>query len=214
MAEVLSGIPKLVIPDADALIVGSVATPELMALLNEIKRSLDKVRGANFPEPEGITPSQLADDFGTIILGWASMTDNVIRTATTIMPADNTKPQITEGDEAFSISYTPKRDDSIIEIKAVISGSASAGVNSSAAMFMAGQSDCLIATRTTVQGLQTLSVEMPSWGTTSKTFSVRHGPSIAGTSYIGSQIGATPFYDNATLSRMRVIERMDTPIPA
>lgn len=214
MAEVLSGIPKLVIPDADALIVGAVATPELMAFLNEIKRSLDEVRGTDFPEAEGITPSQLSDDFGTIILGWVSMTDNVIRTATTIMPADNTKPQITEGDEAFSISYTPKRDDSIIEIKAVISGSASAGVNSSAALFMAGQSDCLIATRITVQGLQTLSVEMPSWGTTSKTFSVRHGPSIAGTSYIGSQIGSTPVYDNATLSRMRVIERKATPIPA
>jgi len=214
MAEVLSGIPKLVIPDADALIIGAVATPELMALLNEIKRSLDKVRGANFPEPEGITPSQLADDFGTIILDWASMTDNSIHSSTTIMPADNTKPQITEGDEAFSISYTPKRDDSIVEIAAILSGSAGPGVNATAALFMAGQSDCLVATRTTVQGLQTLSVEMPSWGTSSKTFSVRHGPSIAGTSYIGSQIGSTPVYDNATLSRMRVIERKATPIPA
>lgn len=214
MAEVLSGIPKLVIPDADALIVGAVATPELMALLNEIKRSLDKVRGANFPEPEGITPSQLADDFGTIILGWASMTDNVIRSATTIMPYDDTKPQITEGDEAFSISYTPKRSDSIVSIEAMFSGSASPGVNSSAALFMAGQSDCLIATRTTAPGIQILPVEMPSWGTTSRTFSVRHGPSTTGTSYIGSQAGSVLLYDNAILSHMRVIERKATPIPA
>lgn len=214
MAEVLSGIPKLVIPDADALIVGSVATPELMALLNEIKRSLDKVRGANFPEPEGITPSQLADDFGTIILGWESMTDNVIRSATTIMPYDNTKPQITEGDEAFSISYTPKRDDSTILVEAMFSGSASPGVNSSAALFKAGQADCLVATRITAPGLQIMSVELPSWGMSSLTFSVRHGPSIAGTSYIGSQNGTVLLYDNATLSHMRVIERMDTPIPA
>lgn len=214
MAEVLAGTPKLVIPDADALIIGATATPECMALLNEIKRILDKVRGTDFPEVEGITPSQLADDFGTVILGWASMTDNVIRTATTVMPADNTKPQITEGDEAFSISYTPKRSDSIVMIEAVLSGSAGPGVNSTAALFMAGQSDCLIATRITVQGLQTLRVEMPSWGTTSRTFSVRHGPSSTGTSYIGSQIGSTPVYDNATLSQMRVIERKATPIPA
>lgn len=214
MAEVLAGIPKLVIPDSEALIQGAVATPEFMTLLNEIKRSLDKIRKQDFPETAEITPQQLSDDFGTIILGWASMTDNVIRTATTVMPADNTKPQITEGDEAFSIAYTPKRDDSTVMVEAVLSGSASPGVNSTAALFMAGQSDCLIATRITVQGLQTLRVEMPSWGLTSRTFSVRHGPSIAGTSYIGSQIGSTPLYDNATLSHMRVIERKDTPIPA
>lgn len=214
MAELLSGVPKLVIPDSGSLIQGAEATPEFMALLNEIKRALDKVRGTDFPESEDITPQQLADNFGTIILGWSSMTDNVIRTATTVIPADNTKPQITEGDEAFSISYTPKRSDSVVMIEAVISGSAGPGVNSTAAMFMAGQADCLIATRITVQGLQTLRVEMPSWGTSSRTFSVRHGPSSTGTSYIGSQIGSTPLYDNATLSHMRVIERKDTPIPA
>lgn len=213
MAEVLSGIPKLVIPDADALIVGAVATPELMALLNEIKRSLDKVRGANFPEPEGITPSQLADDFGAIILDWVTLLDAAVHSTTSIMPYDNSKPQVSEGAEALSQSYTPKRSDSKIFIEATYHQSVTAGGgNGTAALFMSSQNDCLASARSI--GVTTIRAELDSWGTTSRTFSLRHGPQNTGTSYIGSNLQGVAIYDNAMLSVLTIIERKATPIPA
>lgn len=211
MAELLSGLTKIVIPDSESLVVDGRATPELMAVLNNLARGFNQIRSLDVPEVSDIEPSQLADDFGTIILGWDSLVDTTKYSTTASIPNDDTKPEITEGDAAFSLAYTPKRSDSTIYIDALMRATNVNGTHT-IALFMSTQTECLASFPASISDLVYIRAEVASWGTSSRTFSIRHGQSGGGTGYIGSYIGSTATYNNSMISTMNIIERKNTPI--
>lgn len=213
MVALIPNSPKLVVPSSSSLIQGAEATPELMAFLNEVARLSNKIAAAEATVVDDITPDQLASDFGTVILGWETTVDATIRSTSATIPLDNTKPQISEGAEAFSLSYTPKRSDSKLFIEATFYATAT-GLTQQCALFMSSQNDCL-ASCVPASNYQVLRAEVDSWGTTSRTFSVRQGGTSGGnTNYIGSYRTGTATHDNAMLSVLTVIERKATPISA
>lgn len=103
-------------------------------------------------------------------------------------PEDTTIPQITEGTEIFSQTYTPSTASCNLRIQAVVHLLESTNNYGEMCMglFVSGQNDTIIVTSTTQwasydagwddSGMHTIDVLFPSWGTTLKTFSLRsHG---------------------------------------
>jgi hypothetical protein len=209
MAELLANVPKLVVPDAGSLIVGSQATPELMAFLNEIARFANITRGLDVPAVADITPDQLADDFGIVWLSRGYDEESSVQNSTSTI--SGAPPQISEGTEYQSLSFTPKRDDSRILIEWKGMHYAAGGASTLITLCRSGQSDVLATESYTTTTFETkvLRREIDSWGTTAETISVRHGTAGSGTSGIGLAA-----YGNTIIQTLTVTEFMATPIPA
>lgn len=115
---------------------------------------------------------------------------------TTIMPADDTIPQNTEGDEYFTRAITPKRSNNILKIDVIIQAQCSIIEHISAAIFQDSTADALAAAAiypTASAKIQQLNfTHFMTAGTTSETtFKVR----------VGSETGNTIFlnYSGAAL---------------
>jgi hypothetical protein len=113
----------------------------------------------------------------------------------TVIPDDNTIPQITEGDEILSQTMTPLYSNSIISINIVANCGNLTGV-SCIALFRAGTSDALASSYIvggTIVNNGKIIYNETSGGTSSITYSVRVGPS-SGNCYInGSTAGSARF---------------------
>ena len=121
-----------------------------------------------------------------------------IQSVSAVIPQDNTKPQITEGQEIFSIAFTPNSASSKILVTCNVFGAPSSNWGEMTLALFDGSTDALAATGAAVGGYshtQTLVLNhsLPSWGTTSKTLSVRAGPT-SGTMYINGSNGGAQLY--------------------
>jgi hypothetical protein len=129
---------------------------------------------------------------GTVIAPGAqiqmvSVETGAVATGTTIMPDDNTIPQISEGTQFMTLAITPKLATSnlIITVNAILSCNTS-GYDVSAALFRDAVAAALAAsvafipTANTYQAL-TFTHTMTSGGTSPITFRFRAGPSAAST---------------------------------
>lgn len=122
-----------------------------------------------------------------------------VLTGTTILPADNTIPQNTEGIEVLTCAITPKNSASTLEIDIVINISHSAASHEiSIALFQDSTANALAAVSTfnvSVGADNTLHLKhiMTSGTTSATTFKVRGGGHIAGTTTFNGQLGAQFF---------------------
>lgn len=118
---------------------------------------------------------------------------------TTILPADGTIPQITEGGQLFSQAITPKSTTNRIRIRcqATLVSNFSDPAILSLAVFVAGTNNAL----TACGDIQTdngqpinlsIEYEQAAGATTELTFSVRAGCNSSGTTSIASSYGAIP----------------------
>lgn len=136
-----------------------------------------------------VTRSQLAAGFGWIVLqrNPAVATTSSLVTCTTVIPADDSIPQNTEGDAVLSGSFTPLSASSKLLIEVVLSASVSTSAAACAALFTNASAAAIRAVYrfgATNAGLNfDFSHEMNSPGTNAITFSVRAGPT-SGSLYV------------------------------
>ena len=126
-------------------------------------------------EPPGVVKQQVQVQTGAMATG------------TTLVPVDNTIPQITEGDEYMTLAVTPRSGGSILKIDVVITLSHSVGSQQMvAALFQDAGADAL-AVGPTLSGAATgwitinFSHRIASVSTAARTFRVRAGSNGAGT---------------------------------
>ena len=123
-----------------------------------------------------------------IIVNEARTDDGEVATGTTVLPADDTIPQITEGDEFLTVSITPKNTANklIIEWELHLAHTSGAGNRTVVALFQDATAGALTATTkthgTTNQIMESLgSYEMLARTVSATTFKIRAGSAAAGT---------------------------------
>lgn len=123
--------------------------------------------------------------------------DGAVATGTTILPSDDTIPQITEGDEYMTLAITPKSATSRLRLDIKFNAAPSAG-NIVLALFRDAIAGALAVTEmraATVNFLYSIPLlhDMPSPGLPATTFRVRAGLNVAGTLTFNGVAGARKF---------------------
>ena len=123
---------------------------------------------------------------------------NTTLTGTTLIPFDNTIPQLSEGNNVFTVNWTPTGIGNGIRITAVIFGAYSVAANVTAALFQDSTANAVaaVATQTTVAN-QSFSLELV-WQVTAPSltaiaFKLQLGGSTAGTLTINGNSGTAIF---------------------
>lgn len=165
--------------------------------------------GGTFSVPSA-SISQAALPLGAVV---QIVTTNfsAVATGTTVIPVDDTKPQITEGDEYMTQAITPKSTSNILVIEATGYFSHSAtGDRVAAFLFQDSTANALAGsaqfqpTAGTEVSL-TIRHEMAAGTTSATTFRVRAGGGGAGTTTFNG-VGGTRRYGGITLSNIRITE--------
>jgi hypothetical protein len=137
-----------------------------------------------------------------------------VATGTTILPGDDTIPQITEGNEYMTQAITPTSAINRLHIEALanLATSAAAGTGVLAAIFQDATANALKATNNTTAGAgymkeAYLSHSMAAGTTSATTFRLRAGASVANTTTFNGIAGAR-LLGGALNSFMRVTEVM------
>jgi hypothetical protein len=122
-----------------------------------------------------------------------------VATGTTVIPADNTIPQQTEGFQVMTLAITPVSTTSklVVDVKVFCAGSPAAS-NMSVALFKDAAAPAIAATAATQQvaeGLNTITLThiMVSGSTSATTFKVRIGNDAVGTTTFNGNAGARLF---------------------
>lgn len=120
-----------------------------------------------------------------------SLITGAAASGTTIIPLDDTIPQITEGKEFMSLSITPKNVNNKLKIQVVVVLNSSAPVNAIVALFKDSTSNALAVAATLLTSstrLATISFNYILTAATisATTFTVRCGLQSAGTFYFNS----------------------------
>lgn len=131
-------------------------------------------------------------------------------TSTATFPRDNTIPQISEGEELFTLSFTPKLSTSILEIDVCVYAANSSGLFG-VALFKDATADALAAVHVTNSGVRlftaVFSHRMASPGTSAITFRVRIGGTNGGTTWINFNTeDAGPIFGGVVRSFIRIKE--------
>lgn len=120
-----------------------------------------------------------------------------VSTGTTVLPLDNTIPQITEGVEYITLAITPRSATNILEITVKILVAPSVNAGASAALFQDSTANALSAVSAGVltDNCQTLIIQhvMTAGTTSSTTFRIRAGLDRAGTMTVNGIAGASIF---------------------
>jgi hypothetical protein len=173
-------------------------------------------RTITFPDASGTV--LLSSFVNRGVVGFAYATSSTSDNTTTVIPCDNTVPQITEGKEFLTVTYTPTNASSLLRVKfycPLTSHSATSGASRrSIALFRDSDADAIVASMSSVDpggdaesdgGAMTLEAIVSAVAASSTTFRVRFGPS-AGTMYVNSLRGTTTKHGAATLSVLSVEE--------
>ncbi len=133
-----------------------------------------------------------------------------LTTITGVIPADDTIPQNTEGDEVITVSITPTSATNRlrIEFNAPTVGTSSSG-QVTAALFQDSTAGALAASGTLPSGVSAtssfLTHEMAAGTTSATTFKIRVGVA-SNTAYINGVGGGTRLYGGVAAARLRVTE--------
>jgi hypothetical protein len=173
---------------------------------------------SNINSAAAIATSKLADDAG---IGSPKLTAGVavqvvatnlaaVSTGTTLIPYDDTKPQITEGTEVITRAITPKSATNRLVIEATLLLSGSVATDLIIALFQDATANALAAVAffsATANGQQTLTIchDMVAGTTSSTTFRLRAGGSVAGTYTFGGSSGGRKF-GGITVGCLKVTE--------
>jgi hypothetical protein len=127
---------------------------------------------------------------------------------TTVIPSDNTIPQITEGTQFMSLAFTPLRATSVLKIDVVLCGQLNIDAMWSASLYKDADVDSIGSgiTRPTPTGpdIMSFSVQIPATDLTTKTFTVRAGASGGTFSFNANSAGA--IYGGALASSITITE--------
>lgn len=147
---------------------------------------------------------------GVVLQTVSSMT-TAVSTGTTVIPADDTIPQITEGDQYMTLAITPKATTSRLVIEAtVLMSHTGTNANLIVCLFQDAVSNALAAIGTLqplATGFMTIPIrhEMAAGTTSSTTFRIRAGSSSAGTTtFNGASAGR--FFGAITKSSLKITE--------
>tara|TARA_R110000824_G_C14734321_1_gene626681 strand:+ start:27 stop:524 length:498 start_codon:yes stop_codon:yes gene_type:complete len=127
---------------------------------------------------------------------------------TTVIPFDDTIPQITEGDEYMTLAITPKLSTNRLFIHAVVSGSGNATGDIIAALFVGttanalGVSDDYDVSR----GQMIINYSMIAGTTSALTFRIRAGRSESGTFYFNGYHDSNSLFGGTYLSSITITE--------
>lgn len=129
---------------------------------------------------------------------------------TTQMPADNTKPQITEGKQLLSQAFTPLYADSNIEIDVSIGGISVSGAAYACAAVFDGNADSIAAGvlyfgSSETRGLS-FSFKVSAGSTSARTYSLRYGPGSGVTMYVCGNNGGSAIFNGLCVSSMSIRE--------
>lgn len=111
-----------------------------------------------------------------------------LSTGTTVLPLDDTIPQITEGDQYMSATITPKNAASTLEVSVVFYGACQTSGHVIAALFRDSTANALMAglaysNFNATPGLVTFTCIVTAGSTSATTFRVRAGGGSGGTTY-------------------------------
>jgi hypothetical protein len=125
------------------------------------------------------------------------------------IPADNSIPQITEGDQYMSLTFTPTNAASTLEISVTFNAAIASGSYTIAALFVVGTSNALKSVFTAIAANSGANLSMfhsQVAGTTSPlTFTVRGGAAAAATMYFNGASGS-PFFGGTIASQITIKE--------
>lgn len=142
-----------------------------------------------------ITSTKVAVGFPVQVV---NATFSALATGTTLIPTDDTIPQITEGDEYMTLAIVPKSATNILVISAQALLSSSVTVSISSALFQDASVNALAvgsgfdSTATAMLTIPTTHT-MVAGTTSSTTFRIRAGGNGAGTTTFNGQSGARRF---------------------
>lgn len=140
-----------------------------------------------------------------------STTFSAVATGTTLLPVDDTIPQITEGDQYMTQAITPKNTANILHIHATLLISNSvAGGNMVVALFQDATANALYVSnqlQPTATGMNTvpLTYTMTAGTTSSTTFRIRAGTSSAHTTTFNGT-GSARFFGAIPKSSITIVE--------
>lgn len=138
--------------------------------------------------------------------------DAAVATGTTAIPYDDSIPQITEGDEYFSVSITPKSATSTLLLFAIVHCGHSAANQMTLALFKDAGADAIAVSSdylgsTSGSHMMALHHKRTSGGTSAQTFSLRIGSTTGATTTVNGQAGGRK-YGGALCSGLIAIEVM------
>lgn len=170
---------------------------------------------ASFNDGSGFASGALGSSNASLAAGIVCQVVNTVSTAvntgTTLIPNDDTIPQITEGDEYMTLAITPKSATNvlIIEVVAMMANS-SAGGSQTGAIFQDAGANALAASAIRMPGanlpMTLITKHTMTAGTASATtFRYRSGNESAGTTTFNGRSGAR-LYGAITKSSITIME--------
>jgi len=133
-----------------------------------------------------------------------------VATGTTLIPRDDTIPQITEGDQYMSLAITPTSATNFLDIHVIVQASSTVTTDIVVALFQDSTANALAVNSsyaTTAQGVVQVSLRyrMTAGTTSATTFRVRAGGITAGTlTFNGAASGR--YYGGAFVSSITIAE--------
>lgn len=186
--------PTLLTNAVSEFSVGNGVTVDGLNIKDSKLNTNDSVVTSNITD-SAVTSSKVATGF---VVQMASTGYSAVATGTTVMPMDDTIPQITEGDEFMTITITPKSATNILVVEGVFFGSNSTANDTSVALFQDATANALMAVgeynaTSTARLAIPFSHTMTAGTTSSTTFRVRAGSGTAATVTFNGAIGTRRF---------------------
>ena len=133
-----------------------------------------------------------------------------VATGTTVLPADNTIPQITEGNEYMTLAITPTNSSNILIVEVAVLWATSVSAYVSTALFQDATAGALAATgnyAATANAFYTtyLTHKMTAGTTSATTFKVRLGPAATSTVTFSGR-GGLRYYGGVASSSITITE--------
>jgi len=136
-----------------------------------------------------------------------NFTTGALQSGTTVLPADDTIPQITEGDEWFTLAITPKHADNKLLIQVVCNMGGDSALDTALALFQDTTANALAVSfihNYSLPRIFTINHFMAAGTTSATTFKVRGG-SNAGTTRLNGR-GAARQYGGVASSGITITE--------
>jgi hypothetical protein len=145
-----------------------------------------------------------------VVIQMVTFETGAVATGTTVIPADDTIPQITEGDQYMTLAITPRSATSRLIINVVWIGSSSVANNAFVCLFQDATANALAVSSMIIPAANNI-VTVPlrhvmvSGTTSATTFRVRTGCNAAGTTTFNGQASAR-FFGGAFASSIVITE--------